>query len=871
MLGHHPRSRRNRCGSRRRLIVEPLEERALLSTWIVNDLGDAGTGSGTSGDLRYCITQANRTTGDNTINFSVTGTITLNSALPDLSNTTGRMDIEGPGAANLTVARSPAPDTPHFRIFTIDNGAEVAVGGLEITGGRTDNAEYGGGILLYGDAALTVAHCVITHNSASGDGGGISGGGTLTVIDSTINGNSAAWAGGIMSGASASTVTLINSTVAGNSCRYTGGGIFAVGSLNITNSTVAYNSCGGAEYYGVGTVYGGGIYYWGPTRLNNTIVALNTGLGASDIVKEPSAGSWTTLVGASNLIGTGGSGGLVDGVGGNQVGVADPGLAALSDNGGLTPTIALEPGSKAIDGGSNALAVDPGTGQPLVYDQRGPGYSRVNNGTVDIGAFEVQSASHLAVTAQPPGSVTAGSGFGLTITAYDKTGSVMSAFDGAVTVALSSSPGGATLGGTATENAQNGVATFSGLMLDKAAAGYTLVVTASGIDGIVTNAINVTPAPATKLVVTSQPPTRVFGGIGFGLSVTALDPYGNVDTNLARGLTAALAANPGGATLGGTLTLSAQNGVTTFSGLTLDKAGAGYTLQITGSGLTGATTSAIEVVTATQLAITAEPSAAVLAGSAFRIVATAEDQYGDAIPNYAASVTVSLSANPGGATLGGTLTVSAQSGLATFSGLTLDLPGLGCTLLVSSDGLTAATTRPFNVQTSIASSVGVKWGTARSATLDTSADGLRLLSAGRNTDVPWLGINRIQINLAQAANLTSGDVTVIGSSGTNYGADSVSGSGTGYTITLAQAINGPDRVTITIGNALIANFTRRLDVLPGDFNDDGVVNSQDLVGIRNQIIGYAGALPTIFGDINGDGVVDINDYTAVRTRLGTHL
>jgi hypothetical protein len=59
--------------------------------------------------------------------------------------------------------------------------------------------------------------------------------------------------------------------------------------------------------------------------------------------------------------------------------------------------------------------------------------------------------------------------------------------------------------------------------------------------------------------------------------------------------------------------------------------------------------------------------------------------------------------------------------------------------------------------------------------------------------------------------------------------------------------------------------------LLGDLNGDGVVNSQDLVIERNQLIGYAGAVPTIAGDINGDGVVDINDYIALRQRLGKHL
>ena len=59
--------------------------------------------------------------------------------------------------------------------------------------------------------------------------------------------------------------------------------------------------------------------------------------------------------------------------------------------------------------------------------------------------------------------------------------------------------------------------------------------------------------------------------------------------------------------------------------------------------------------------------------------------------------------------------------------------------------------------------------------------------------------------------------------------------------------------------------------LLGDLNGDGVVNAQDMVLIRNAIMGYAGAMPTIFDDITGDGKVDINDYTAVRKWIGKHL
>ena len=93
---------------------------------------------------------------------------------------------------------------------------------------------------------------------------------------------------------------------------------------------------------------------------------------------------------AYNLIGTGGSGGLANGIDGNMVGVANPGArrSGLANNGGPTQTIALLAGSPAIDAGSNALAVDPTTGSPLTTDQRGAGFPRIINGTVDIGAFE---------------------------------------------------------------------------------------------------------------------------------------------------------------------------------------------------------------------------------------------------------------------------------------------------------------------------------------------------------------------------------------------------------------------------------------------------------------------------------------------------
>jgi predicted outer membrane repeat protein len=170
--------------------------------------------------------------------------------------------------------------------------------------------------------------------------------------------------------------------------------------------------------------------------------------------------------------------------------------------------------------------------------------------------------------------------------------------------------------------------------------------------------------------------------------------------------------------------------------------------------------------------------------------------------------------------------------------------------------------------TSQVSIVGVTagWGSAGSAQLFTAADGLRLLPAGRNTDLPWYGIDKLSITLDGSATLTAADISITGVAVSSY-AFTLSGSGSSYTITLLTPINEADRVTLLINAPSVAHYIRELDVVPGDVNDDGVVTSADVVDANVYLVMY-----DVFADITGTGgVVTTTTLKTIRSFNGTVL
>ena len=200
--------------------------------------------------------------------------------------------------------------------------------------------------------------------------------------------------------------------------------------------------------------------------------------------------------------------------------------------------------------------------------------------------------------------------------------------------------------------------------MNQAGAGDTIQAS-SGTLTTTTSTFNVTSTAttATHLVLTTEPPANVSAGSGFSLVVAAENVSGNVDPNYGASVTLALASNPGGSTLGGTLAVPAVNGVATFSGLTLNLVASDYTLSASSGTLTAATSTAITVgaAAAAKLVMSIEPPSTVAAGAGFTMTATAEDSSGNVVTTYNTSMTASAAGVP----LGGTTSVTPVGGVAT--------------------------------------------------------------------------------------------------------------------------------------------------------------------------------------------------------------
>src|SRR5207247_612469 len=204
-------------------------------------------------------------------------------------------------------------------------------------------------------------------------------------------------------------------------------------------------------------------------------------------------------------------------------------------------------------------------------------------------------ATNLAFTTQPQTTQAGQTMPAVRVTARDASGNTVKIGRASRRETVEAKRDGGTLSEKKSANAVSDVARCATLSITSEGSGYVLTAGASGLTGTTSASFNITAPPATNLAFTTQPQTTQAGQTMSAVRVTARDASGNTVTSYTGLITVAIGANPGGGTLAGTTSVNAVSGVATFSTLSINNAGTGYTLVASASGLTGATSTSFNI------------------------------------------------------------------------------------------------------------------------------------------------------------------------------------------------------------------------------------------------------------------------------------
>ena len=390
---------------------------ASAATQTVTNCNNSGAGS-----LRHAVAGARP---KSKISFALSpacSVITLTTGAIDIATS---LTIKGPGASALGVSGNEASG-----VLQIAPAVTATVSGIIIEDGSSDT---GGGIDNSGTLNLNAS--TVTGNSASangiGNGGGIYNDGTLNVTDSSVSGNETNLGGDGGGIDNNGTLNIINSTVSGNASNShgvegIGGGIYNSGILTMVGSTMSDNYEG--MFLGLFTTGNAATATVSNSTLDSGISSDGspTSVTNSTVV---SSYNYNATMSLQSTIMTGGCSGTMTDRGYNidddgSCGFTSPSisdsptldstLGALANNGGPTETMALLPGSPAIDQVPSADC--PAT------DQRGA----PRTAPCDIGAYDTDGNPTITKIKPVRGAV----GTKVTIKGTHLSGATAVSFDG---------------------------------------------------------------------------------------------------------------------------------------------------------------------------------------------------------------------------------------------------------------------------------------------------------------------------------------------------------------------------------------------------------------------------------------------------------
>jgi hypothetical protein len=270
-------------------------------------------------------------------------------------------------------------------------------------------------------------------------------------------------------------------------------------------------------------------------------------------------------------------------------------------------------------------------------------------------------------------------------------------------------------------------------------------------------------------------------------------------------------------------------------------------------------------------------------------------------PGYSGFVTIALAGGSGG-TLTGATTVQAIGGVATFNDLILG--GLGKYQLIATGTKLNASAPTSAINVVLPAEVtnvlvdGTSWSSGYYGALASAGQGngqgysIPVGSSAQMATLPWGNLNQIQIQFSENVNVQENSLALTGINVANYPFAGFSYANLTHTAvwTLASPI-GADRLSLDLkstglagvtdtsgypldgewtngasafpsgGSAGVGDFKFALNVLPGDANQDGIVNGQDLVVVASHWM-QTGSRP---GDFMGSGVVNVQDISVIAS------
>ena len=862
-------------GIHRKLELLGLEERVVPATFTVVNNSDSGVGS-----LREAIINANATSANDTINFSVVNspyTINLGSALPNIASTSsaGTLTINGLGASSLTISGSD-PTNPNnanrdFNIFNIASGGNLTISGVTVSGAQTTGN--GGGFNNSG--ALTVSNSTISGNTVGVFGGGIFNNGTLNIANSTLSGNRANFGGGIFNDSN-STSTISNSTFSANSAVTLGGGLFnqktngIVGIVTLTNSTLSGNS---ARSNANSVISSGGIYNDGTLNIANTIIANSTVINSSSPINDY-AGNGTIGTNLNNLV----QDGSLNNTTGNSSGSGDisgnPFLSSLASNGGPTETMAFtssSPSSVTAGGNTTVSNAAPIFG----LDQRG--YVRSTTSPSSIGAFEFGGSTPPlpTVTSVLPSTGSGAGGTNVTITGTDLAGATSVTIGGtavnftvvsstSITTTTPAHTAGAvsiqvtTVRGTSNSTA-NTLYTYTPTVTQNtnnlAINATTLTITGAGFDTIAANNTvslssgtgTVTSATATQLTVTfNTAPTP--GTLGAVVTTNSISSGSAVQVaNIVEVPRITSISPAAGPTTGGTTITITGLSLSTVTAVTIGGIAASSFTVVNGQKITAVTppgTFGAANVLVTDSNGTNSTSANTVFNYTAGAFITPPVPFSPAFPH-------ALSINAPG---------SAVTSSASFT-VTFNQPVTG---VDAADFNLIATGTVANGTISSVSGSGATYTVNVTGITGSGSLGLNLVSLPTITALPSFAAQSTFSTGAKPASVTLGDVDGDGNLDmitANYNSASVSvllGNGNGTFQGQQTLATGTQPFSVTLGDV---NGDGTLDIVTAN---KGSNNASVLLGngdgaFKAQTTFATGTQPrsVALGDVNGDGTLDI--------------